>query len=324
MLLATARARADAGEWAAVRAMLDGEHVARRVSGELALLGAEASLRMGDPDAARRALPDAIALCERTGSRTHLRRAVNLLGAAHFEKGDIDGAAAAFSRALELANADGDALLVARATNNLGAIANLRGRRDEALGLYQLAIPAYQQIGSAVGLAQSFHNIAITCRDNRQLDRADEYERRAIEFAREAENQRLIAMARAGRAELCLLRGDARLAEVGAMRASIEYAGIPDPGGEADALRLVGAARAMRGALGDALSALDRAVALAAKHGSALVEAEALRSRAEVHMLGGAPDRARTDAQCALEIFTRLGADEERGVVEELLARIEG
>ncbi|HEX6966721.1 MAG TPA: hypothetical protein VF166_13080, partial [Gemmatimonadaceae bacterium] len=63
MLLSTARAHADAGEWAAVWASLDGQIVARRVHPELAVLGAEAALRLGDPETARSTLPEVIALC---------------------------------------------------------------------------------------------------------------------------------------------------------------------------------------------------------------------------------------------------------------------
>jgi tetratricopeptide (TPR) repeat protein len=158
--------------------------------------------------------------------------------------------------------------------------------------------------------------MAITFRDVRQLDQADEYERRAIEFARAAGSQRLLAMARVGRAELSLLRGDARVAEAAARVALAEYGAIPDPAGEADALRLIGAACATLGAPVQALAALNDAVELAAEHGSALVEAEARRTRAEILEAAGKRPEARADAAAAIAIFDRLGAASEREMLE--------
>ncbi|HEX6536795.1 MAG TPA: tetratricopeptide repeat protein [Gemmatimonadaceae bacterium] len=321
-LLSTARALAARGAWEEVRALLAAAQGPAPGSAEPALLLAEARLRLGEPAGALALLDQSIPALVRAGDRPAYRRAVNLQGAARFELGDLAGAEESFARALELGNVEGDALLVARATNNLGAIANIRGRREAALTLYQLAVPAYQRIGSAVGLAESYHNMAITYRDARQLERADEYESRAIEFAREAGSARLLAMARAGRAELSLLRGDARLADAGASMAAQEYGAIPDPVGEADALRLVGAARAARGEVENALRALDRALGLAHEHGSVLIEAEALRTRAELHRAVGRSAEARADADAARAIFDRLGADEERDAVERLLASL--
>lgn len=321
-VLSTARDLAARGEWAALRALLASAPVHAPAGTEAALLLAEARLRLGDPAGALALLDESIPVLVRAGDRPAHRRAVNLQGAARFEMGDLAGAEESFARALELGNAEDDALLVARATNNLGAIANIRGRREAALALYQLAVPAYQRIGSAVGLAESYHNMAITYRDARQLERADEYESRAIEFAREAGSARLLAMARAGRAELSLLRGDARLADAGASRAAEEYGAIPDPVGEADALRLVGAARAARGEVTAAMRVLERALGLAHEHGSVLIEAEALRTRAELHRAVGRPGDARADAVAARAIFDRLGAAEERDAVERLLATL--
>ena len=322
-LLSAARDHAAHGRWDAVRATLTDRIRPESTRPEAALLLAEAELRLGDPRRAKGWLTHALLALGRAGDLAAQRRAVNLLGAAHFALGELDAAESAFVRAVELGRSDGDDLLVARATNNLGAIANIRGRREVARGLYQLAVPAYQRIGSALGLAESFHNMAITFRDVRQLDQADEYERRAIEFAREAANPRLEAMARSGRAEVCLLRGDARLAEAGAQRAAYEFASIPDPVGEAEALLLIGIARTHLGKRDEAEAALDRAVSLARQYGNALIEAESLRARAELlASQRTAAVRARADAEGAIAIYARLGAHKERDALQELLERL--
>ena len=163
---------------------------------------AEALLRSGRSREARDRLMAALPQIERRNDRAALRQTVNLLGAANFELGELTTATEFFHRALELGQLDGDDLLVARATNNLGAIANVRGNREQALTMYALAIAAYQRLGEARGLAAAHHNRGITFRQIGQLERADESECRAIDFAHEAGNARLLLLARIGRAEV--------------------------------------------------------------------------------------------------------------------------
>ena len=322
-LLTTTRVLAERGEWSKVCESLAGRDAEVAAQPEVALLLGEAELRLGATRAAEQRLRGITPLLERTGSRVAHRRATNLLGAAQFELGDLEAAESSWDKTLELANADHDDLLVARATNNLGAIANVRGRREAALTLYQLAIPAYQRLGAPLGIAQSYHNIAITFRQLGQFEASDECEQRAIEFARQAGNSQLVALARLGRAELAFQSGDARLAELGARLAAELFASIPDPISEADAIRLVGRACTAMGRLAEAHAVLDTALALARTHGSALIEAESLHARAELAVAAGTPDNARSDAERALEIFTRLGATEERDAVERLLAELD-
>ncbi len=316
--LALARGLAADGAWEQLRAALDSRRERTASHPELDLLLAEAKLRLGDPTGARVLIAATIPRLERMGDASCLRRAVNLLGAAHFELGDLADAEAAFGRALELANGDGDALMVARATNNLGLISNIRGNHEAALGSYQLAVAAFQQVGHTLGLAEATHNMAITYRDVRRYDQADKYERRAIELAREAGSGRLLAMARVGRAELSLLQGEPQVAEAGARLAAADYARLPDPLGEADALRLMGRALGAIGEIRAALETLDRAVGMARMHESALLEAEALRDRAELRATFGRLG-ACEDAEAAVAIYDRLGATQEGAGLREWL-----
>lgn len=307
-LLPTVRRFAAAGDWESVRRLLRENEAAARAHPELATLRAESELRTGRAREAYQWLRAVLSEVSRSGDRAALRRATNQLGVAEFELGALDEAERVFGAALDLARADGDDLLVARATNNMGAIADVRGRRDEALLLYQLAIPAYQRLGHVAGLAESCHNMAISYRHLGQLGRSDEYEQRAIGYASDCSNAPLLALARLGRAEVSLQSGDARLAEVGAQLAAHEFAAIPDPIREADALRLLGAARVTLRKIADAAEALARALAIARDHGSALVEAETLRTRAELSVVSGDTDGAIRDATNAAMIFDRLGA----------------
>ena len=321
-LLAAARAHAQGGAWADVRTLLDAAGAAAALQPELALLRAAALVHTGQSRDARTWLYEALPAIERTGDRAALRRGTNMLGVTHFELGDLEDAEAAWARALELARDDDDDLLVARVMNNLGTVENVRGRREAALGLYQLAIPAYQRMGNPLGLAESFHNMAITFRDAEQLDRADEYERRAIEFASEARSPRLTALARLGRAELWMRRGDARLAEASARYVARAFAELQDPIREADALRLAGVASQALGELDEARDALDAAVSLAREHGHALNEAESLMARAKLHEARDDREAARADGELALTIFARLGATAEQEALGSWLSEL--
>jgi tetratricopeptide (TPR) repeat protein len=323
-LLATVRARAAAGEWAGVRAVLASHEGEARAYPELVTMRAEASLRTGNPREARAWLSETFQGLERSGDRVQLRRALNLLGVANTELGALDDAEATFDRAAQLGWTDGDELLVARATNNLAAIAHVRGRREAAVALYALALPAYQRLGSARGLAESYHNLAITLREQGELDRADECEQRAIEYARDAGAAALGAMARVGRAEVYLRRDDLVMAEVTARLAARELADAADPIREADALRVAGVACTRRGDIAAARTVLDRAVSLARAHGHMLIEAECLRARAEAAAAAGDREVAYDDLRAAAELFARLGASEEEGESRQRLRNLGG
>jgi tetratricopeptide (TPR) repeat protein len=319
-LLADGRALAAAGSWRELHMVLRARATEVATSPALITLYTEALLRTGSPRDARAWLLAHEGTVVLSGDRSAVRRVANLSGAANFELGELDDAAASFERALELARADGDDLLIARATNNLAVIANIRGRHEEALSLYALALPAYQRLGNANGLAESYHNMAITFRDLRQLVRADEHELRAIEFARQATNDHLVAIALVGRAELSFRRGDVAFAEVAALRAARDFAAMSDPAREADALRLCGAARLALRKFPEAREALDSAVRLAAMHGNALIEAESRRARAELGAATGSWDEALSDAERAAALFARLEARAEHAAMEEWIS----
>jgi tetratricopeptide (TPR) repeat protein len=301
-----ARQLAAAGRWRDVCDALSTVVAHADLSSELFLLRGEAHLRVGDRVAARVWLKEAVSFTHGRHDRITERALLNQLGVACFELGSLEEAEEALQRALALGRDDEDDLLVARASNNIGMIANVRGQRDEAVRHYQLAIPAYQRLGHVRGLAETYHNLALTSRDQNHTDAADEYERRAMEFAQEAKDDRLLVMGEIGLAETSLLRGDAQLAERRARRAARRCRQLSDHANEADALRTLGAARLALDHLRGAGLALGRAVALARAQGAALNEAEALWERAKYHLAVDLPHQARVDAERALSIFERL------------------
>jgi len=172
------------------------------------------------------------------------------------------------------------------------------------------------------GLAESYHNMAISYRDLGELDRADECEQRAIEFARAVPAARLAALARIGRAELALRRGDHAVARVAALRGATECLGLGDPAGTADGLRVLGLACIAGGAFSDAAAALERASAFAARHANPLLEGETFRARAQLAAARGALAEAKQHARAALDLFERAGARTEHDELSAWSARL--
>jgi tetratricopeptide (TPR) repeat protein len=323
VVLRQARARASAGAWPEVADMLRGELAPVDARPERVTLYAEALMRIGEPRRACVTLQEAIPVLSHGPHRSAHRTALNLLGAASFAVGALDDAQVAWDRALELAQQSSDPLLAGRAMNNLGALASLRGDWHHALYLYQLAVPIYQRLGDMHRLAETFHNLAIVHRDLDELLPADEHEMRAIEFAQQAGAERLVLMARVGRAELALRRGDRQLAAVSALAAGKASALIGDRGTQADAWRCAGEAYTALGQLEEARRLLDEAATLAEESGQALMQAEVLLASARLSDRAGDRDRALYDARQATERFRRLGAHAGLARSEALLQELD-
>jgi tetratricopeptide (TPR) repeat protein len=319
-LLTTARQLAAAGAWRELTVLLAPRASAGLSADEEALLYAESLMRSGEERQALAYLREAAPVLADNGSRSQYRRAVNMIGVACFALGDLEGANVGLSQALDLATHDDDLLMMAQATNNLGTIANLQGRHEDALWQYRLALPMLQRLGQPQLLAQGYHNMAITFRDVGELTEADEHERRAIDYAQDADAPRFAAMGRTGRAEIALRRGDAPFAETTAKLAIEEFARLNDLLNEGDAWRLSGAACAAQQRYDEALVSFARALQIAREHGHALVEAETLRDRVDVRARIGERALAAEDAGAALAIFEKLGATAE---CDALRTRIE-
>lgn len=311
------------GAWSELNALLLANESAARAHPELVRLLGEGLIRVGRAREARDWLGDALPRLQGTDDRLSLRMATVLSGAAHLELGELDPARRAFEATFELARYDRDEALVARAMNNLGIVANIEGRWDDAIALYTLAVTLHQRNGDRRGLAECYHNMAITHRDRGELAEADELERRSAEYAREAEQERLLALARLGRAEIALRRRDYALAATAARRLSLEFERIGDRIRAADAIRLEGAASAGLRHFDRARTLLDRALEISREIGAMLNVAETLRARAELGAAMGRMNDAVGDGRSALDAFRTLGATRESEALTRWLEQLQ-
>ncbi len=321
-LLRVARLAAGRQAWGEVRALLAPALELVRSSPELTVLLAEAEYRGNRPNDAAALAATVDALPAGSAPDAIRSRAANVVGAAAFTMGRLADAEGAFTRALERGRQAEDDLVAAKACNNLGNVLSVRGDVDGALARYRLAIPLYQRVGQPRGLAECYHNMAIVSRGQRRWDEADDLERRAIDFARQANDARLLAMALVGRAEVALASGDAAPAAILAARAADSLRDLDDTAMEADARRLIGEAETARGQFDAAATALLLAHNLARRAGDALIAAECTEGLAKLAAVRGDADAATRLGTEAVAAYRAIGSPTAVQRAEALLTRL--
>ncbi len=268
-----------------------------------------------------------LSLAAEAGFRTrhdeiNLLASLNLAGAVQFETGDLVGAEDRFSALLELAREAGDDEMAGRATNNLGATASLRGEHERALSFFRLSVPAYQKLGFLLGLAQTSHNQAIAYRDLENWDEAERSYHKAMRYARQIGDDRLVAMARVGLAELSHHRGDQVYAEAESLQGVAAFEQIGDELGRADALRLLGSIATVKEDEETARARFEEALELALRNANPMLQAEILEARASLHLKMSRIALGRADLEVAVALYNRLTATERRQRVEDRLRSI--
>jgi tetratricopeptide (TPR) repeat protein len=286
---------------------------------ELGVLYADACRRVGQTLRSLEVGERLEARVRRAGRKDLTLELTNVIGMALFEAGRMEEAERRFQALLDDATAWRNVEFTARAANNQGIIANVQGERDLALSCYQHALAAYQGLGHLRGLAQTHHNLGISYRDLGLHGEADAHHRRAIELAREAGSEDVIALAELERAVLRTLAGDGRMAEALARRARHRFRRLGDPLGRAEALRVLAAAARADGRDRLAEKRLEAALAVARAHRDELLLAEVRRDQGVLLRDRGQHDRARTALLESADHYERLGARAEAIAVRGLL-----
>src|SRR5881396_746606 len=252
--------------------------------------------------------------------RTMEVRALNVCGAIALERGGIDEATYFFTRAQEEATDDNDMATAGRCANNLGIIANMQGDYRRAIGAYMRAIDAYRKAGYDRGLVESQHNLAITYREQGQLDHAMYAANEALGAAERLGDRGLRAQALAGLAEIQVARGEADLAIQEAERALAVHRELQDEVLETEDQRILAVAVGLAGKTREAEALLREVIDRATRHERPLLVANAQRDLANMLALAGDGAGAKQVAQAARATFERLGARVEIDKLDALLA----
>jgi tetratricopeptide (TPR) repeat protein len=307
--LHAAQELADAGRYAELVAYL-GERSATELeqSPMLALLSSIGHSRLGRLDLGQQWALVALSRARVLGDRRLELRALNVCGAVALERGGINEAAHFFTRAQEEAMQDNDMASVGRCANNLGIIANLQGDYGRAVGAYTRAIAAYEAARHERGIAESQHNLAITYREQGDLDHAMQAADSAVREAGRLGDERLTAQALAGRAEIRVLRGEPGLAILEAERALAMHREMKDAVRETEDLRILAVAVGVAGKTDDAERMLREVIDRATEHGRPMLVAVAQRDLAYLWARHGDVAPAKEMARAARAAFHRLGS----------------
>ncbi len=246
-------------------------------------------------------------------------RAINVAGAIDLETGHMENAVQGFEHGLAVSSNLGATATVGCCANNLGIIAHLRGEYVDAIGWFTRALSAYARTGQRHGEIQTHHNLAMIHRDRSEYELAMDASREAVVGAERLGDRSLIALTRAGRAEILVQAGEPERALPEAEAALAIHRELEDPVGTADDLRIVALARAAGGAVDEAEAILLDVVRRADGMRRALLSAAARRDLALVLRDAGRAAEALFWAGQARARFRAMGATAESSGLGALL-----
>ncbi len=320
--LHAAQELADAGRYAELIEYLnDRPQSELEQSPMLALLSSIGHSRLGRLDLGQQWALVAVSRARVLGDRRVELRALNVCGAVALERGGINEAAHFFTRAQEEAMQDNDMASAGRCANNLGIVANLQGDYGRAVGAYTRAIAAYETARNARGIAESQHNLGITYREQGDLDHAMQAADAAVREAGRLGDQRLMAQALAGRAEIRVMRGEPGLAIMEAERALAVHRELKDDVRETEDLRILAVAVGVAGKTDEAERMLREVIDRATDHRRPLLVASAQRDLAYLWARQGEVVPAKEMARAARAAFHRLGLKVEIDKMTALLTQ---
>ncbi|UCE02624.1 MAG: tetratricopeptide repeat protein [Candidatus Latescibacterota bacterium] len=253
----------DQGDYAAAREAFDACLEIRRqladragVAQTLTALGI-AARDQGDYETANRLLEEGLSIHREIDDASGVAMSIHALGITAHREGDCDAAWSLFEEGLEIRRKLRDRRGIAALLAHLGAVAYDQSRYDEAQRLLEEALAIFRELGSKRGILWALMHLGGVSQQRGDSDRA---------FAQQRESL-----------QLCAELGDRHY-----MARSLEWiAGLEAACGRPErALRLLGAAAALRQEIGSPLTPLERKV----------VDADASRARdlideAQAHQL---------------------------------------
>jgi tetratricopeptide (TPR) repeat protein len=275
---------------------------------DVQLLAATAATRLNDLDQGGSLASEALERFRSRGDWDGRMRALNLLGAIHWERGQIADAERCFDEAMRLARQLQDSLMLARASNNLASVAHLQGRFDEAAALFRGALLAYQRVGDRRGTAETYHNLGFAYRQAGEWGEAESAAGNAVRHAEVVAEPGLLALVLGAKAELSIERGDTSLAERELERAARYATESGDEIGRAEVLRVQALNALHQGNWQLALSLAEAAHGVAVAHDSALLAAECAGIAARALSALGRKDEGKERRLEAETRFRQLGA----------------
>ncbi len=246
----------------------------------------------GEYQQAESLLRKGLRLYRRLGDTAGIARALNTLGIVASIRGEHAVARACFEESLALHRELGAPFGIALALNNLGIVLDEGGEPDAAQALYLECLSLRRDLGDHYGVAAALGNLGVIADSQGHLDEARRYYERCLEIAREFNYRAMIAGSLNNLGALDCKEGDYAAAER-RFRESLELsAEASDLRRMALTLNRLGKAQTEAGRLSQAGESLRRAVRLARQVDALPVLLEGLLSIASLMVRDGRPDQA--------------------------------
>ena len=238
----------------------------------------------------------------------HLAAANNCLGIVHQALGQIEFAETLYLEAQALADQAGNEHLAVMIDQNLGTIAGIRGETAAALERYQSALQRYRAMNDDIGAARALNNIGMAYADMKQYAEAEEAFHSAMMAAENRRDAETLGTVQLNRADLYLKLDRFDDARACCDQAFEIFGRLGSTSGIGETYKLYGILYRQSGKLhlADAHLSLVAEVAQQADH--PLLEAEAERERALVHLEQGRKTDALKSLNRAHHLFDDLTA----------------
>ncbi|MGQ0561325.1 MAG: tetratricopeptide repeat protein [Gemmatimonadota bacterium] len=262
-------------------------------------------------------------VAEESGLTDQVAAAANCLAIVHQSLGQLDTAEALYEAAQKQALEAGNERLAVMIDQNLGTIANIRGDSDLALQRYSSALRRYQVIGDEIGAARALNNIGMAHSDLRQWRAAEQSFEQAMVAAEASRDAETLGTVQLNRAELFLRMERFDDARACCDQAFEIFSRIGSTSGLGETYKAYGVLYRQSGKLHLAEAHLAVVAQLAGEVDHALLEAEAERERALVHLDQGRKSEALRSLNRAHRLFADLKARRELVDVDRELDLLE-
>jgi putative nucleotidyltransferase with HDIG domain len=234
-----------------------------------------------------------------------LAAAQNCLGILHQALGQLELAESLYLEARQLAERVGNAHLAVMVEQNLGTVASIRGDTSTALERYQSALQRYRALNDDIGAARTLNNIGMAHADMKQFTLAEESFNAAMMAAENRRDAETLGTVQLNRADLYLKQDRFDDARACCDQAFEIFGRLGSTSGIGETYKCYGVLYRQSGKLHLAEAHLSLVAELAQQADHPLLEAEAERERALVHLEQG----RKTDALKSLNRAHRLFGD---------------
>jgi putative nucleotidyltransferase with HDIG domain len=268
-------------------------------------------------------LDAALAVAEAGGNDGDIAHALNQIAAGSHLRGDIDAADEQYRLAATFADRSADTRLQAMVAQNRGIIASMRGDWTSALDHYGASLHAYGALGLDELRGVLLSNRALTFLRLNRLDDAEVTLHEALAICDAAGNPYARLMVRVNLIEVWIAKGALDRAAEMCEEVLREGARLDQPTPVAEAHKMRGVIRRMRGDLQAAEEDLAHAYELATLREEVLLAAETAREQAELFELMGRDREVLQTLSLSHKLFEKLRARRDLADLDRRVERLE-